>query len=305
MNAQWCLIRVAKVVLLSIALSLPSNCFPAEEEEYRPDMEIVAGKLNPSPEVIRQASRFPPKAAIGFFLNIMSNGTPEAREIARTTLIEYPGWQDRFDRGLSEAVEFWKANQVKQVIRRFDGKDVEVLADGNGASNARNKAERTFYTLARIKHPSVIPIIAKHLDADGETYWREEEEVRPLNWDAAGALTDLVRAGVSIPGAPRVDKKLVVDEWKEWWRTHQHLYETAAVPEPTATPQPPTVPSATPAPQQAKSAESTQPPPANNPAPAESGWSAATLALIAGLALMASLVVLVVFVRGRRKLDTT
>ncbi len=304
MNAQWCLLRVARGVSFCICLLLPFDCFPAEEEEYRPDMEIVAGKLNPTPEVISQASRFPPKAALGFFLNIMSNGTPQARELARTTLIAYPGWEDRFDRKLSEAVEFWKAHQEKQLIRDWEGKNVEVLADGEGADDARGIATGLFYTLAAIKHPSVIPIVAKHLDADGDTYSAGDYDVVPLNRIAARALTMLVLAGVNIPGAPSVDpnKRLVVDEWKEWWRTHRQFYETAAAPAPT--PEPPAElaePTGTPAPQQAKLDEPVPVPTAIKPAPAESGWSAATLGAVAGLALVAALVVLVVSMRGRAK----
>ncbi len=232
----------------------------------------------------------------------MSNGTPQARELARTTLIAYPGWQDRFDRKLSEAVEFWKAHQEKRLVRDFLGQNVEVLADGRGAGDARFTAELTFHTLASIKHPSVISIIAKHLDADGDTYSSGDSDFHPLNWHAAGALAELVSAGVSIPGAPRVNKNLVVDEWKEWWRTHRQFYEAAAAPAPT--PNPPaesTVPSATPAPPQAKLDEPIPPPTAIKPAPAESGWSAAMLAAIAGLALIAALVVLGVFMRGRKK----
>ncbi len=301
MNAQRCLIRVTRTVSLGIILLLPRNCFPAEEEEYRPDMEIVAGKLNPTSEIIRQASKS--KNAIGFFLNIMSNGTPQARELARTALIAYPGWQDRFDRKLSEAVEFWKTHREKQLIRDWDGKKVEVLADGDGAGDARFTAELTFYTLASIRHPSVIPIIAKHLDADGDTFRDADHEVVPLNRTAAAALAELVLAGVSIPGAPSVDRNrnLVVDEWKEWWRTHRQFYEVAAVPTPIPEPAvEPTEPSVTPAPPQAKLDEPIPTPTAIKPAPAESGWSAATLAAIAGLALIAALVVLVVFARAKR-----
>ena len=304
MNAQWNLLWISKVVSLGIVLLGPCDCFSEEREQYRPKMEVVAGKLNPTPEIINQASKSSLKVALGFYLNIMANGTSQARELARKALIAYPGWQDYFDNRLSEVVEIWKSNQVKQLVRDDEGKNVEVMADNVKGSDARSTAERTFYTLADIKDPSVIPIVAKHLDAHGDTYSAGDYDVVPLNRTAAAVLAELVLAGVSIPGAPSADRNrnLVVDEWKEWWRTHRQFYETAAAPAPTPEPAAETtVPPATPAPPQAKLDEPIPTPTAIKPASAESGWPAVKLAAIAGLALIAALVVLVAFMRGRTK----
>ena len=299
MKRHYLRLRSLRNIFSGICFCLAFHSLMAGPPKYEPQMEMVNGRRNPTPEVVRQALKYPPETAIPFFRFILADGTPQARELARTTLIAYPGWQEYFDRRLSEAVEFWKAHQTKRMIVNLAGKYVEVLADSDGAGNARSTATRTFETLAAIKHPSAIPIIAKHLDADGDTYWDFDNEVVPLNWHAAGALATLVRAGINIPGAPPVNKKLVVDEWKEWWRTHRQDYEKAVVPPPVPTPV--VEPMATPAPPQAKSEEPMAVSSPSTPAVAESSGSFITLAIIAGLALIAALVMLVALARGRTK----
>ena len=195
-------------------------CSIAKPIEYRPKMEDVNGRPNPTIEVIQEALNYPPESAIPFLQSVLVHGTPQASELARTTLISYPGWQAYFDTKLSEAVEVWKTDKIERMFRDIAGNVHGVLIDGDNGGIARRTAERIFRTLAATKHPAAVPIIAKRLNADGIRYFDGDEDCIPLNWTAAESLIRLARSGVIIPGAPTVesDWNVILSQWKGWWQ---------------------------------------------------------------------------------------